>query len=88
MSRSTWKPSFVHPQTISKLNTSIISVQNRATCITSSIIKRSFNVYNGCRWFTIIVRPEIVGYRVGEFAPTRKRPSIKKKKRQIKKLYK
>jgi ribosomal protein S19 len=38
-----------------------------------------FYVYNGIRFFCIEVNSEKVGYRLGEFAPTKKKPIPKKK---------
>jgi len=88
MSRSLWKLNFLHPQvalaqvTQSSENIVLneINVQNRATQITSAMQGRRFQVYNGTRWFPLEITPERVGHRVGEFAPTRKHSSPKKKK--------
>lgn len=56
-----------------------ISVQNRSTNITHSRLGHKFQIYNGIRWFPVEITPEMVGHRLGEFAPTRKRPIPKKK---------
>jgi ribosomal protein S19 len=45
-------------------------------------MNQRFQVYNGNRWFLLELKPERVGHLVGEFAPTRKRPVIKKKKQE------
>ena len=86
MSRSIWKPNYIHSQVrigkISPINE--IFVQNRSTIIISSIVGKLFQVYNGIRWFAITIEAERVGQLLGEFAPTRKRPTLKKKK--IKKI--
>ena len=80
MSRSNWKPKFFHPQAISNnAFSSGIYLQNRATILTSSMLSKTFYVYNGMSWFKIEVMQERLGHRVGEFVPTRKRPSKKKK---------
>jgi ribosomal protein S19 len=39
------------------------------------------SVYNGVRFFSFTVDGEKLGHRVGEFAPTRKKPIPKKKKK-------
>jgi small subunit ribosomal protein S19 len=44
----------------------------------------TINVYNGLRFFSIIVSLDMLGHRLGEFSPTRKKP-IAKKDKQIKK---
>jgi len=70
MSRSSWKPFFIHLQpTFTEFN-----VQSRATMILPIIVGQMYEVYNGIRWFSIEVSNEIVGSSFGEFAPTRKRP--------------
>ncbi len=87
MSRSNWKPKFVHSQNNVK-STSEIYLQNRSTCITKNRLNQRFHVYNGKRWFSLEVKPEREGYLVGEFAPTRKRPVRKEKLLRKKKIKK
>lgn len=81
MSRSNWKPLFRHPQAIESLSENLIVRQNRSTFITTSIVNYTCLVYNGQRWFTLSITPEIVGNCVGQYAPTRKRPIHKKIKK-------
>lgn len=78
MSRSVWKPIFLHSQVIDEIASQEIQVQNRASFLTPSRVGRRFLVYNGIRWFPIEVTQERLGHRLGEFAPTRKRPIPKK----------
>lgn len=100
MSRSLWKFTVFQPlsnqnrsnfKSISEnSNMSNVSTtdhlifKNRASFISEKRINYLISVYNGQRWYDFRVTPERVGHRVGEFAPTRKRP-IPKKKKQIKK---
>ena len=90
MSRSLWKPNYIHKQVLTYIDKSIahseICVQNRSTLIVPSRLGKQFQIYNGVRWFAITIQSEIIGHLLGEFAPTRKRPVIKKKK-VAKKLY-
>jgi ribosomal protein S19 len=79
MSRSNWKPSFRHPQVMQSIASKQIVTKNRATCITSSIVDHKCKVGNGRRWFNLAISQEIVGTRLGQYAPTRKRPILKKK---------
>jgi small subunit ribosomal protein S19 len=59
---------------------------NRATVLTEKMIGYKISVYNGMRFYTITVSSDMLGHRVGEFSPTRKRPIPKKdKKKQQKK---
>ena len=86
MSRSIWKPNFIHTQVRIANPSSAIYVQNRSTIITIIMVGSFFQVYNGIRWFAITIESERVGQRLGEFAPTRKRPGLKKKrKKKVKK---
>ncbi len=84
MSRSIWKPIFLHPQVRDNYASNEISVQNRSTSITQSRVGRRFQIYNGIRWYSVEIIPEMVGHCLGEFTSTRKRP-IPKKKKVIKK---
>ncbi len=89
MIRSTWKPIYLHPDVradFSKGASSMseISSQNRSTTITQNRTGRRFQIYNGIRWYSIVITPERIGHLLGEFAPIRKRP-IPKKKKTVKK---
>jgi len=53
---------------------------NRAKKITAENIGQKFNIYNGIRFFEILILEKMLGRSFGEFAPTRKFPSHKKKK--------
>jgi len=85
MSRSAWKPLFIHPLIHENLMSSSITLQNRATTITKKIVGKTFNIYNGIIWYSVQVTDEIKAQSFGQFAPTRirlsrKRPKIKTKK--------
>jgi len=56
-----------------------IRIYDRATTITSSYIGQKVSVYNGIRFFEVIVLEKMLGHCFGEFAPTRKFPLHKKK---------
>ena len=83
MSRSTWKPIYTHQGIIKASSSTQIPTHSRSTFISQSIIGWTFQVYNGIRWFTVKVLPEMVGQCLGQFAPTRKRPLFKKKVTKI-----
>ena len=84
MSRSAWKPLFVHPQYIEGIATNEIKRQNRSIAFTKKIIGQIIYIYNGIRWYTITVSDEILGQSIGQFAPTRHQPIYKKKTKNIK----
>ncbi len=81
MSRSIWKPNFIHSQ-VTNNSSSEVFLQNRSTYITNLRINQRFQVYSGNRWVILEIKPERVGYLVGEFVSTRKRPIQKKKKQE------
>ena len=90
MSRSIWKPIYIHPQIISHFKASQavenqemedIVLFNRSTVLTEDFIGHRLHIYNGVRFFSIEVDGEKVGHRIGEFSPTKKKPIPKKKKK-------
>lgn len=83
MSRVSWKPLYIHNDFIKQktTNTSEIILFNRATVITKSMIGTKVQIYNGVRFFPITITSDMLGHRVGEFAPTRKKPQFKKIKK-------
>jgi len=78
MSRSLKKGFWVHPKLlkkITKMNASgdkkIIKVWDRASQITPDMIGFTFAVHNGKQFVSVYVMEEMMGHRLGEFAPTR-----------------
>jgi small subunit ribosomal protein S19 len=56
---------------------------NRATYLTEPFIGQKIHVYNGLRFYSIVVSSEMLGHRLGEFSPTRKKPVAKKDKKKV-----
>ena len=59
---------------------------HRGRKITQELVGESLRVHNGRDFIKVTVREEMVGYRFGEFAPTRRRgpdprPKISSKRR-------
>lgn len=81
MSRASWKPLYIHNDFINQKASPEIILFNRATVITKPMIGVKVQVYNGIRFFPITVTSDMLGHRVGEFAPTRKKPQFKKVKK-------
>ncbi len=89
MSRSSWKAVYLHPefmiqqQLVAKPNQlKDVVLFNRASVITKQMLGLNLDIYNGVRFFSITVSPDMIGHTVGEFAPTRKKPIEKKKKKK------
>ncbi len=62
-----------------------IFAYNRATVLTKSFVGKRIHVYNGIRFYSLLITSEMIGHRLGEFSPTRKKPVPKKDKKKVKK---
>ena len=78
MSRSLKKGPYIHPSIIRKLAklkpgvNAVIKTWARNSVITPEMIGITFQVHNGRIFIDVKAREEMVGHRLGEFAPTRK----------------
>jgi small subunit ribosomal protein S19 len=89
MSRSLKKGPFVASYLLDQveaMNTNgkkdIIKTWSRSTTILPSMIGHTFAVYNGRQHLPVFVSDQMVGHKLGEFAPTRTfRSHIKKDKK-------
>jgi small subunit ribosomal protein S19 len=78
MSRSLKKGPFVDPRLLKKIanlrpgDKTIIKTWSRACTITPEMVGFTFGVHNGREHIPVFVTEEMVGYRLGEFSPTRK----------------
>ncbi|MCA8950695.1 MAG: 30S ribosomal protein S19 [Planctomycetes bacterium] len=78
MSRSIKKGPFVHPSLLAKVekqnakNTrEPMQTWSRASVILPDFVGHTFNVHNGRAFIKVYVTEDMVGHRLGEFAPTR-----------------
>ena len=78
MSRSIWKGPFVHPSILKKVDTArasgknvIIQTYSRASVILPHFVGLTFGVHNGHKFIPVLVTDNMIGHRLGEFAPTR-----------------
>ena len=78
MSRSIKKGPFVDPSLLkkveaqNKVNTKTpIQTWSRASVILPEFVGHTFNVHNGRAFLKVFVSEDMVGHRLGEFAPTR-----------------
>ena len=78
MARSVWKGPFVDGFLIkkaTKILTSgkreVVKIWSRRSTIIPMFVGITFMVYNGKKHIPVTVREEMVGYKFGEFAPTR-----------------
>ena len=77
MARSLKKGPYVDERLIAKIDgktpkeTGTIQTWSRACTITPDMIGFTFAVHNGRKFIDVYVTEEIVGHKLGEFAPTR-----------------
>ncbi|WP_374765031.1 30S ribosomal protein S19 [Yunchengibacter salinarum] len=79
MARSVWKGPFVDMHLLKKVDGAVESGKTNATIKTWSrrsvimpqFVGLTFNVYNGQKFIPVYVTEEMVGHKLGEFAPSR-----------------
>ena len=78
MSRSIWKGPFVHPSLLKKIDKlkggtdkKPIKTWSRNSTIIPDFVGHSFMIHNGKTFIPITISEEMVGHKLGEFAPTR-----------------
>ena len=78
MARSVWKGPFVEESLIKKAdkqknepNRKPIKTWSRKSTIIPDFIGLSFLIYNGKKFIPITISEDMVGHKLGEFAPTR-----------------
>lgn len=78
MSRSSKKGPYTDPKLLKKLarvkigDKTIIKTWSRSSVITPEMVGFTFGVHNGKNFISVFVVENMVGHRLGEFAPTRK----------------
>ena len=79
MARSVWKGPFVDLHLLKKAEAAAeqgnragpIKTWSRRSTILPQFVGLTFNVYNGRKFVPVSVNEEMVGMKLGEFAPTR-----------------
>jgi small subunit ribosomal protein S19 len=81
MSRSVWKGPFVDLNVLKKAEAAQaggarapIKTWSRRSTILPQFVGLTFNVYNGKKFIPVSVSEDMVGMKLGEFAPTRNFP--------------
>lgn len=76
--RSSWKGPFVDGYLIKKVlklvesnKSDIIKTWSRRSTIIPMFVGRTFAVHNGNKFIPVSVSEDMVGHKLGEFAPTR-----------------
>jgi len=78
MSRSVWKGPFVEKSLLKKVEearasgkNTVIKTWSRRSTILPNMIGLTFGVHNGKKFIPVIVSDQMIGHKLGEFAPTR-----------------
>ena len=79
MSRAKWKGPYVDGSLIKIKHDANIYTTSRDSTIVPGLIGKTFNVHNGKNFLKIKITENMIGKKLGEFSPTRKRFSFKKK---------
>lgn len=77
MARSVWKGPFVELHLLKKVESGArgpIKTWSRRSTIMPQFVGHTFSVYNGKKFVPVSVSEEMVGMKLGEFAPTRNFP--------------
>ena len=82
MSRSVWKGPFVDLNVLKKAEAAQaggggrgpIKTWSRRSTILPQVVGLTFSVYNGKKFIPVSVNEDMVGMKLGEFAPTRNFP--------------
>ncbi|MBI4134967.1 MAG: 30S ribosomal protein S19 [Candidatus Sungbacteria bacterium] len=77
MPRSLKKGPYVHESIVKhmariKPGGAVIKTWSRASMITPDMVGYTFGVHNGRSFIDVKIKEDMVGHRLGEFAPTRK----------------
>ena len=78
MARSIRKGPFVEPKLLKRVEASnnaghkdMIKTYSRSSTIIPDTVGFTISVYNGKTWIPVFVTENLVGHKLGEFAPTR-----------------
>ena len=78
MTRSVWKGPFVDGYLLKKADAArastrneVIKIWSRRSTMLPQFVGLTFGVHNGHKVIPVLVTEEMVGHKVGEFAPTR-----------------
>jgi small subunit ribosomal protein S19 len=78
MARSVKKGPFVHPSLLEKVTgmnerneKRVMKTWSRASTIIPEMVGHTFAVHNGNKFIPVYVSENMVGHKLGEFAPTR-----------------
>lgn len=78
MARSVWKGPFIEKNLLKKIDVArnsgknmVIKTWSRRSTILPNMIGLTFGVHNGQKFIPVLVTDQMIGHKLGEFAPTR-----------------
>jgi len=78
MARSLWKGPFIDRHLLKKVEdarsagkNTIIQTWSRRSTILPQMVGLTFGVHNGKKFIPVLVSDQMIGHKLGEFAPTR-----------------
>jgi small subunit ribosomal protein S19 len=78
MARSVWKGPFIERNLLDKVEKArkgevkgVIKTWSRRSTILPNMIGLTFGVHNGNKFIPVLVTDQMIGHKLGEFAPTR-----------------
>lgn len=78
MARSVWKGPFVERSILKKVEeargsgkNAVIKTWSRRSTILPNFVGLTFGVHNGKKFIPVLVTDQMIGHKLGEFAPTR-----------------
>lgn len=78
MARSVWKGPFVEKSVLKKAEearkagkNTVIKTWSRRSTILPNMVGLTFGVHNGQKFIPVVVSDQMIGHKLGEFAPTR-----------------
>jgi small subunit ribosomal protein S19 len=78
MSRSVWKGPFIEKSLLKQVEgvrtsgkKEVIKTWSRRSVILPQFVGLTFGVHNGNKFIPVLVTDQMIGHRLGEFAPTR-----------------
>ena len=78
MARSVWKGPFIEKSLLGKVEKArkgeikgVIKTWSRRSTTLLNMIGLTFGVHNGNKFIPVIVTDQMIGHKLGEFAPTR-----------------
>ena len=78
MARSVWKGPYITKSLLKKVEearssgkNAVIKTWSRSSTILPNMIGLTFGVHNGNKFVPVLVTDQMIGHKLGEFAPTR-----------------